>query len=128
QVVPHTADVILEAWGPDVAACCEEAVAALAAVYVDGAGAAQIERRSLHLGAGPTEDLLVDVLEEVIFALDTAEGVPVRAEIGRAGDGGLDVTLVLADAASVTPTGAVPKAVSRSELEVSDDGGQVRCR
>jgi SHS2 domain-containing protein len=27
--LPHTADVIIDAWGPDQAACYEEAVAAL---------------------------------------------------------------------------------------------------
>jgi hypothetical protein len=46
RVLPHTADVIVEAWGPDLVSCCEEAVAGLAALYVDatraeaGAGSA----------------------------------------------------------------------------------------
>jgi SHS2 domain-containing protein len=120
--------VILEAWGPDLAACCEEAVAALASLYVDAADAQDVDRRSLHLAPGRDDDVLLDLLEEAIFALDTAEGVPVRAEIGVATDGGLDVALVLADPATVAATGAVPKAVSRSELTVSAQRGGVSCR
>jgi SHS2 domain-containing protein len=77
---------------------------------------------------GPAESLLLELLEELIFTLDTAEAVPVRAEVSTAGDGGLDIALILVDPRTVTPTGAVPKAVSRSELEVLSRGGVVRCR
>jgi SHS2 domain-containing protein len=128
RALPHTADVILEAWGPDRVACCEEAVAALASVYVDAARAELVERRRVHLAPGPTDAVLLDLLEEVIFALDTADGVPVGAEVHTAPDGGLDAELLLADRATVTATGAVPKAVSRSELAVGRQGGRFRCR
>ena len=67
RALPHTADVILEAWGPDFASCCEEAVAALADVYVDAGRADAVEQRSVHLGPGSEESLLLEVLEEVIF-------------------------------------------------------------
>jgi SHS2 domain-containing protein len=121
--------VILEAWGPDLAACCEEAVAALASLYVDASCAEEVDRRSLQLSPpGRDDDVLLEVLEEAIFTLDTAEGVPARAEVGVASDGGLDVALVLADPASVAATGAVPKAVSRSELTVTRRRGVVSCR
>jgi SHS2 domain-containing protein len=128
RVVSHTADVILEAWGPDLAVCCEEAVAALAATYVETAGAGVVGRRRVHLAPAPEESLLLAVLEELIFTLDTAEAVPVRAEVGRAADGGLDVVLVLVERNRVTGTGAVPKAVSRSELVVESGPGRTSCR
>jgi SHS2 domain-containing protein len=128
RVLPHTADVILEAWGPDFASCCEEAVAALADVYVDAGRADTVERRQVHLGAGSEESLLLEVLEEVIFTLDTADAVPVRAEVRVADDAGLDVVLSLAERRTVTPTGSVPKAVSRSELVVDSQATGVRCR
>lgn len=127
-VLPHTADVILEAWGPDLASCCEEAVAALADVYVDAGTADIVERRQLHVRPGSDDSLLLGVLEEVIFTLDTSEAVPVRAEVSAAGDGGFDLVLVLADPEVVTAAGAAPKAVSRSELEVDSRSGIVRCR
>jgi SHS2 domain-containing protein len=119
--------VILEAWGPDLPACCEEAVAALASVYLD-TGGDEVDRRSLRLAPAADEDVLVDVLDEVIFTLDTADGVPVGAEIRAVDDGGLEVDLILADPATVAPTGAVPKAVSLSELSVRAERGCVRCR
>jgi SHS2 domain-containing protein len=128
RVVAHTADVILEAWGPDLAVCCEEAVTALAATYVETAGTVVAGRRRVHLSAAPEESLLLAVLEELIFTLDTAEEVPVRAEVSSTADGGLDVVLVLADPDRVIGTGAVPKAVSRSELAVESRPGSTRCR
>jgi SHS2 domain-containing protein len=128
RAVPHTADVILEAWGPDLVSCLEEAVAALVGVFVDVRAADVVERRNVHLRPEAPESLLLEVLEEVIFALDTAEAVPVRVEVHTARDGGLDLELLLADPQTVTPTGAVPKAVSRSELEVRSRDGVVRCR
>jgi SHS2 domain-containing protein len=120
--------VILEAWGPDLASCCEEAVAALAAVFVDTAVAREVERHRIHLAPGPDDDLLLDLLEEVIFVLDTAEGVPIGAEIRAATGGGFDAEIVLAEPDSVVATGAAPKAVSRSELAVHAQPGGVRCR
>jgi SHS2 domain-containing protein len=128
RVLPHTADVILEAWGPDLVSCCEEAVAALVGLYVDAAGASVAERRGAHVGPAPADVLLLDVLEDVIFALDTAVGVPVGAEVTAAGDGGLDVVVVLADRDSVVGVGAVPKAISRSDLRLESQVGMVRCR
>lgn len=128
RVLPHTADVILEAWGPDLASCCEEAVTALADIYVDAGAADVVERRQVHVRPGSEESLLLDVLEDVIFTLDTAEAVPIRAEVSSAGDGGLDCMLALADRHAVTPTGAVPKAISLSELVVDSQAGIVRCR
>jgi SHS2 domain-containing protein len=127
RALPHTADVILEAWGPDLPACCEEAVGALAATYVAPGAPAAREHR-LHLPPGPDESLLLDLIDEVIFVLDAADAVPVRARVARAADGGLDVRLALAARPAVTPAGAVPKAVSRSELRVDAAPGAVRCR
>lgn len=49
--VAHTADVILEAWGRDLAACCEEATAALTEVYLDA-----VDRAALVSTARSTSD------------------------------------------------------------------------
>jgi len=118
RTVPHTADVIVEAWAPDLASCLEEAAAALVGICADTGRAAEVERRPVRLAPAPPEALLLDLLEEVIFALDTAGAVPARAEVTSTPDGGLDVVLVLVDPAAVRATGSVPKAVSRSGLEV----------
>jgi SHS2 domain-containing protein len=109
--------VILEAWGPDLASCAEEAVAALVNTFAVS-HPSPVAQREVHLSAASAEALLLEVLEEVIFTLDTAEAVPVGAKVATAADGGLDVVLLLAARADVEPTGGVPKAISRSELEV----------
>jgi SHS2 domain-containing protein len=126
--LPHTADVILQAWGCDLASCLEEAVTALIELYVDPGDADVVEWRPVHVQPGPDPSLVLAVLDEIVFTLDTADGVPIGAEVHTGSDGGLDVVLVLADPRTVTATGAVPKAVSRSELEVEARAGIVRCR
>lgn len=127
RVLPHTADVILEAWGPDLASCCEEAVSALTGEYVEAGTAGAVGRRQVHLRPASPESMVLNVLEEVIFTLDTAEAVPVRAVVTTAADGGLDVDLALAAREAVSATGAVPKAVARS-LHLDSQPGIVRCR
>lgn len=128
RALPHTADVILEAWGPDLPACCEQAVAALVELYADPAGAQVVDHRSVRLPPGPPESVVLGVLGEVIYALDTSDAVPVRAQVNAARDGGLELSLALAAPRSVRATGAVPKAVSRSGLEVEVAAGAARCR
>lgn len=45
----HTADIILEAWGPNLSACGEEAVAALIEAFVAGVDGEVVAERRLHL-------------------------------------------------------------------------------
>ncbi len=129
HTLPHTADVILEAWGPDLPACCEESVAALVETYLAAIPSEVPTQQHVHLD--PADDdarLLLALLDEVIYALDVGPDVPVGAAVRIADDDGLDVALRLAPRAAVKGTGAVPKAISRSELEVvhDDDGAHSR--
>ncbi|MDH3307142.1 MAG: archease [Acidimicrobiia bacterium] len=124
---PHTADVILEAWGPDLAVCCEEAATALLAVCLDPAVGGRVGRRRSHVMAGTAESLLLAVLDEVIFVLDTSIAVPVRVEVQRASDNGLDVHLEMAPRDSVAVTGPAPKAIAVGSLSIYDDESGARC-
>lgn len=127
RILPHTADLIVEAWGPDIASCIEEAVTALVSTCVD-ARAARIERiRAVRFGPGSDEQLLLDTLEEVVFTLDTSPDVPVRATVHRRPDDYIDVELHLAATESVQPAGPGPKAISRSGLAVDASPDGVRC-
>ena len=129
RAVSHTADVILEAWAPDLAACLEEAVAALVGIYAVVADGERRRAHALRLPAGSAERQLLDLLDEVIFLLDTDDDVPVGATVHRLDEtGGGEVDIWLAPREDVDPTGSVPKAISQSELAVTADAGQASCR
>jgi SHS2 domain-containing protein len=130
RILPHTADLIVEAWGPDLAACVEEAIAALISICVNVRSASIECTRWAHIGPGSYESLLLAALDEVIFLLDTSPDVPVGADVFLRGDDvgeHLDLGLLLAAPASVEPAGSGPKAISRSGLEVDASPDGVRC-
>ncbi|MFP4513139.1 MAG: hypothetical protein ACLFRV_09370, partial [Acidimicrobiales bacterium] len=52
---------------------------------------------------------------------------PVAAEVEVASDGGLDAVIDLAEPDSLEPTGAAPKAISRSGLHVDVGPAGARC-
>ena len=119
-MVPHTADVRIEAWAPDREGCVAEAVAALVDTFADPSGAtADTETdgdAEFHLPPDDDGDLLVGVLDEVIFRLETEGVLPLATEVRTAEDGGLLVRWRTVDTDAVELVGAVPKAVSLHEL------------
>jgi SHS2 domain-containing protein len=122
----HTADEIIEAWGPTREACLEEAVLALVdtVAVVDGVGWSWHHEVELE---GSDEELLVALLEEVIYHLDADGAVPVRVRV-RPHAGGVVVHLWLTDLHRVTPVGAAPKGVSYSQLAChEEDDGRWHC-
>jgi SHS2 domain-containing protein len=87
-------------------------------------------RRQIPLRLGPAsdEDLLVAVLEEVIYLTDVDGVIPADAHLttslGDIVEGWLEV-VGIADAAVV---GSAPKAVSRNDLFLTRGAGEWRCR
>ena len=78
--------------------------------------------------AGSDEDLLVAVVDEVIYWMDAEGEIPVSVTVKQAGDGGVDLALSLADVAAAEITGAAPKAASLHELRCApDEAGQWPC-
>jgi poly-gamma-glutamate synthesis protein (capsule biosynthesis protein) len=129
-VRPHTADVLLDAWGPDPAACLEEAVDALVATYARPASAAVAAvqgRPVVHLAPAPLDEQLLTLLDEVLYVLDTDPALPVGARVTPSLDGGFDVEVLLAAPDAVEHVGSIPKAVARSELRVERHGNATRC-
>jgi SHS2 domain-containing protein len=82
---PHTADLIIEAWGPSRGECLNEAVRALAEV---GETTATVPV-PLQFDAHVALDLLVRVLEEAVYVVDAVERLPVGICLEDRGDGGL---------------------------------------
>lgn len=116
--VPHTADLRIEAWAPTRDGCIRQAVLGTVESFLDLESAHAVHTRLRRLTADRDDDLLVAVLEEVIYLLDTVGETPVDLRL-RDVDGGVDVTFATTDASTLVQVGAVPKAVSLNELRFS---------
>ncbi|MEH0829763.1 MULTISPECIES: archease [unclassified Micromonospora] len=126
RAVPHTADVRIEAWAPDREGCLAEAVAALVATFVDTTGARADGETTVELPAARDEDLLVGVLDEVIFRLETEGTVPLATQVLPSGDG-VRMRWHTVGTDAVELVGAVPKAISLHELRFSGTDSGWRC-
>ncbi len=124
--VPHTADLRIEAWAPTRDGCIREAVLGTVASFLDTSTAQPNHTRVRRLTADRDDDLLVGVLDEVIYLLDTAGEAPVDLDINRT-NGGVDVTYAMTDASKLPQVGAVPKAVSLNDLRFTHVRGGWRC-
>ncbi len=125
----HTADVAFEAWGPSRAACFGQAVRALVAAFAEVETAAVSARHAVEFGPDDDdEDLLVDLLDEVVYVLDVDGAVPVGGELHDQPNGGLRGHFDLAAVDSVRPSGAVPKAITYHDLLVEATTDGWRCR
>jgi len=87
RTVPHTADLRIEAWAPAREECLAEAVRGLVGSFAVVAGRAPRAGARRHLTARLNEDLLVAVIDEVIYRLDADGQISVSVEnaCGQAG-------------------------------------------
>ena len=115
RTVAHTADMRVEAWAPTRETCITEAVLGTVAAFVDTSPAAVAHSRHCRLQGSSDGDLLVAVLDEVIFLLDTVRAVPIDLEVEPLDDG-VDVRFDMVDLGTLPQIGAVPKGVSLYEL------------
>jgi SHS2 domain-containing protein len=128
RLLPHPADVIVEAWAPTPEACLTEAVRALVDSFADVTGGRRQGSHAVHIDDAAWPDLLVAVLDEVIYLLDVSADVPLDARVARVPGAGLSLTFDTAPIADVEVVGSTPKGVSRSGLEFAPDDGLWRCR
>ncbi|WP_377272649.1 archease [Peterkaempfera sp. SMS 1(5)a] len=125
--VPHTADSRIEAWAPDRERCLAEAVAGLVSSFADVPQAAVRRTATVRLDPAPDQDLLVRLLEEVVYRLDVHGELPVGARLTALPGGGLEARLEMVRSDAAQAVGALPKAVSLHALELAGDGGGWRC-
>ena len=85
------------------------------------AGRAPSGQARRHLTARLDEDLLVAVIDEVIYRLDADGQIPVSVDVRRAPDGGVIVVFALVPVAEAEITGAAPKAASLNDLRCAPD-------
>jgi len=117
----HPADLRVEAWGPTREECLAEAVRGLVDSFAIVAGRPPHARAERHMTARTDEDLLLAVIEEVLYWLDAEGEIPVSVVIRPAPDGGIVMFLVLVRAADAEIIGAVPKAASPRGLRCAPD-------
>ncbi len=120
RTVPHTADLRVEAWAPTREECMAEAVRGLVDSFAVVAGRRPGRQAGRHVAASSDEDLLVAVIDEVIYRLDACGEIPASVTVRLAPDGGVVLSLSL---------GAVPKAASLHDLWCAPDPvGRWSCR
>jgi SHS2 domain-containing protein len=127
RLVPHTADCIIEAWGPDRASCVCEALLGLVESFAAPGDVAASNVLPLSADAGGAEDALVSLLEDVIYGIDVFAVVPVRFHLAETEDGGLAGDMEVVEANGVELVGPVPKAVSYHGLSIQPAEGGWTC-
>ncbi|MDT0317262.1 MULTISPECIES: archease [unclassified Streptomyces] len=114
--VPHTADLRVSAWGPTREECLTQAVRGVVESFADpSSGARAPRRRHTEIHADDDPELLVALMDDVVYRLDTAGEVPVDVDLDPI-PGGLRVAYRMADADDLEPVGAAPKAVTLHDL------------
>jgi SHS2 domain-containing protein len=128
RTVSHTADVIIEAWAPTREVCLAQAVRALVDTFADTSPVSVTRPLPLRIPAGEDTELLVAVLEEVVYLVDVLAVVPVDVVLHAVDGGGLGGCLDVASLAEVNIVGPAPKGIARSELAIERGDGLWRCR
>lgn len=110
--------MIVEAWGATLASCLEQAVLGMVEAFAEVGTAAPVEDVTVDLAAEDHGELLVALLEEVIFLVEVGGRVPVAADLAIDDTGRLVGRFGTVPSGAVDATGALPKGVSRSGLVV----------
>jgi phage shock protein A len=121
RTVPHAADRRVEAWGPTRETCLAEAVQGLVDSFAVVTAARPRHIAERRFVACSDEDLLVAVVEEVIYRLGADGEIPVTPAVQSAPEGGVVLILPLADVNEAEITGAVPKGASLHDLLCAPD-------
>jgi SHS2 domain-containing protein len=128
RLLPHTADLTVEAWAPTRLACLEEAARALVASFARVPTDLPGRARPLRLEPGANDVVLAALLEEVIFVVDALGAVPVRIALTESEDGEIRGELEIAPVDAVEVLGPAPKGVSFGDLAFERDDEGWRCR
>jgi SHS2 domain-containing protein len=127
RLLPHTADVIISAWAPTDTACVDEAVRALIAVFAEVPDIAPRQPVPFTCEPASNGELLVRVLEEVIYLLEVRDLVAVQAVMERTAAGSLAGYLNAVPVAAVNLVGPAPKAITRHGLFFGPEGDRWGC-
>lgn len=130
RTLPHTADVAIEAWAPSKDECVGQAVQALVKSFAEPPETVPTGSVAFAVDPVTDEDLLVTVLDEVIYQIEVHGRVPVDTSIDeRTGitEGRADIRFATVPMEDVQATGSMPKAVSLHGLRFTRTGGLWHC-
>lgn len=128
RLVGHVADIILEAWATTRVACLEEAARGLIESFAEVEDVSPTGRVPVAFSAADDDEVLVSLLEEVIYVVEVLGRVPVSVHLDEHEDGSVRGSFGTIPAEQVEATGALPKGVSRSDLVCEQRGQLWRCR
>ncbi len=128
RLLPHTADVIVEAWARSRARCLEELVRGIVESFADTREIAPAREIPLEIGAPDDADVVIGLVGDVCYLLDADGLVVVEVALEEEEDGNFDGTFFVAPVAGVPRTGAPPKGISRSGLQFDNVGASWRAR
>lgn len=126
EILEHTADLGVRAWGTTLEAAFEQAAWALVDL-LDVRATEEGTRRGLTLSGTDTGSLLIDFLNELVFLLETEEVAVSDVTVRCVSDTELDAELSLGPLTG-RPEGLVVKAATYHRLRVARDDGRVEVR
>lgn len=117
----------IDAWGPSSANCVTEALSALVEEFAELLDPPSTTLLPLTETKGAGDDALVQLLDEVIDALDVFSVIPVRFHLSETEDGGIAGDMEVVSASVAKLVGSKPKAVSYHDLSLVQAKGSWRC-
>ncbi|HUI03434.1 MAG TPA: archease [Acidimicrobiales bacterium] len=127
RLLPHTADAIIEAWGPDRASCLGQALLGLVRSFAEVPDSAATQLLPIAAPPGGPEDVLVSLLEDLLYVVDVFSVVPLRFHLSETEGGGIAGDMEVVPADQVEVVGPVPKGVSYHGLSMAPHDGGWRC-
>jgi SHS2 domain-containing protein len=129
RLVPHTSDLTIESWGPTRERCIAQAALGLVAACAEIDPDAPTEDVEITYPPEASDDeLLVSVLEDVIYRADVDGMLPAAMELHRRDDGGISGLARMLATEGTTAVGATPKAVTRHGLLLGEEAGEWHAR
>jgi SHS2 domain-containing protein len=127
RAVPNADDVIVEAWAPTRSGCLEELVLGVVSTFTDTHGIIGAREVPLEIGAPRDEDVVVALLDDVYYLLDTDELVVVDVALDEEDNGCFAGTFFVVPVAASELT-AGSRSVSHSDVLFASDGSLWRGR
>lgn len=124
---PHTADLIIEAFGQTRNECIEQAVLALVESFIDLRDVVATGTSSVDLPRADDVESLISILEEAIFIVDARGLIPTAASVRDQPDG-LHVVFEVVPLGQVRSIGPAPKGIARHAIVLAKDGDEWSCQ